>query len=87
LILVKCLTQAFGGQFDPDIYGQGNWLYQHLQIKRRHVANSLWSQETKKVTVLSWIGTKTFNNPGEAASFLKEFKSKVDHEAWIYSHR
>jgi hypothetical protein len=33
------------------------------------------------------VSVKTFNNPGEAASFLKEFKSKVDHEAWIYSHR
>ena len=33
------------------------------------------------------VSIKTFNNPGEAASFLKEFKSKVDHETWIYSHR
>jgi SPOR domain len=33
------------------------------------------------------VSVKTFNSPGEAARFLKEFKSKYDHEAWIYSHK
>ena len=33
------------------------------------------------------VSVKTFNSPGEAARFLKEFKNKYDHEAWIYSHK
>jgi cell division septation protein DedD len=33
------------------------------------------------------VSIKSFNNPGEAARFLNEFKSKIDHEAWIYSSK
>ena len=31
------------------------------------------------------VSVKTFNNLNEAGKYLKEFKSKFDPEAWIYS--
>jgi hypothetical protein len=33
------------------------------------------------------VSVKTFNNLNDAASYLKEFKSKFDPKAWIYSHK
>src|ERR1035437_6063471 len=33
------------------------------------------------------VSVKTFNNYNEAVSYLKEFKSKLDPEAWIYSKK
>jgi hypothetical protein len=33
------------------------------------------------------VSVKTFNNYNEAVSYLKEFKSKSDPEAWIYSKK
>jgi hypothetical protein len=33
------------------------------------------------------VSVKTFNNYNEAVRYLKEFKSKLDPEAWIYSKK
>ena len=33
------------------------------------------------------VSVKTFNNLNEAVRYLKEFKSKFDPEAWIYSKK
>ena len=33
------------------------------------------------------VSVKTFNNLNDAASYLKEFKSKFDPKAWIYSKK
>jgi SPOR domain len=33
------------------------------------------------------VYVKTFTTANEASMFLEEFKSKIDSEAWIYSHK
>jgi hypothetical protein len=48
---------------------------------------SIISMTGKNDVKAKLVSIKSFNNPGEAARFLNEFKSKIDHEAWIYSHK
>jgi len=54
---------------------------------RRGYKTSIISITGKNGVKTELVSVKTFNSPGEAARFLKEFKSKYDHEAWIYSYK
>jgi len=48
---------------------------------------SIISMTGKNDVKAKLVSIKSFNNQGEAARFLNEFKSKIDHEAWIYSNK
>ncbi|MGA2408215.1 MAG: SPOR domain-containing protein [Bacteroidales bacterium] len=56
--------------------------YRNLGYKARII--SMTNRNGIKAELVS---VKTFNNFNEADKYLKEFKSKFDPEAWIYSHK
>ncbi len=57
------------------------------KYRSRGYKTSIISITGKNGVKTELVSVKTFNSPDEAARFLKEFKSKYDPEAWIYSHK
>ena len=57
------------------------------KYRNRGYKTSIISITGKNGVKTELVSVKTFNSPDEAARFLKEFKSKYDPEAWIYSHK
>lgn len=57
------------------------------KYRRRGYKTSIINMTNRNGIKAELVSVKTFNNYNEAVSYLKEFKSKLDPEAWIYSKK
>ena len=55
--------------------------------RRLGYKTSIISSTNQNGIKVELVSVKTFNNFNEAVRYLREFQSKFDHKAWIYSNQ
>jgi hypothetical protein len=57
------------------------------KYRRRGYKTSIISMTNRNGIKTELVSVKSFNNLNEATRYLKEFQSKFDPKAWLYSHK